>query len=232
MVDTEESIERQIPSNEPENNNENNEVDHNEQTTNTEGEIWIDLNESKNHNSSKLLQIVKNLQVELLSMKADNEQILKAQEELNHVLLNKIQGQEVSKEKELECDAGTTSYKRKSRKLNFSDNESNHSTDATVKRRKQKNNYSSVSSNNSPRRRKYKPYEELSGEFKKIKPPMFNGEVEKVEETEAWLSGMKKYFHIYNYYDRLKARMAIYNLTGKADIWWQDIKKVKNIKEK
>ena len=61
---------------------------------------------------------------------------------------------------------------------------------------------------------------------------MLNGEVEKGEEAEAWLSGMKKYFHIYNYSDRLKARMAIYNLIGKAVIWWQDIKRVKNIKEK
>ena len=26
--------------------------------------------------------------------------------------------------------------------------------------------------------------------------------------------------------------MAIYNLTGKADIWWQDLKRVKGIKEK
>ena len=61
---------------------------------------------------------------------------------------------------------------------------------------------------------------------------MFNDKVEKGEEAEAWLSGMKKYFQIYNYLDRLKARMAIYNLTGKENIWWQDIKKVKNIKEK
>ena len=61
---------------------------------------------------------------------------------------------------------------------------------------------------------------------------MFNGEVEKGEETEAWLLGMKKYFQIYNYSDRLEAQMAIYNLIGKAVIWWQDIKRVKNIKEK
>ena len=52
------------------------------------------------------------------------------------------------------------------------------------------------------------------------------------EETKAWLSCMKKYFQIYNYYDRLKAQMAIYKITGKADIWWQDIKRVKNLKEK
>ena len=40
---------------------------------------------------------------------------------------------------------------------------------------------------------------------------MLNEEAEKGEEEEAWLLGMKKYFHIYNYSDRLKARMAIYN---------------------
>jgi len=51
--------------------------------------------------------------------------------------------------------------------------------------------------------------------------------VETGEEAEAWLSGMKKYFQIYNYFGELKARMAIYNLTGKADIWWQDIKRMK-----
>ena len=56
---------------------------------------------------------------------------------------------------------------------------------------------------------------------------MFNVEVEKGEEAEAWLSGMKKYFQIYNYSDRLKARMVIYKLTGKDDIWWKDIKRVK-----
>ena len=56
---------------------------------------------------------------------------------------------------------------------------------------------------------------------------MFNGEV-----VKAWLYGMKKYFQIYNYSDTMKARMVIYNLTRKYDIWWMDIKSVKNIREK
>ena len=60
---------------------------------------------------------------------------------------------------------------------------------------------------------------------------MFNGEVEKGEEVKAWLSGMKKQFQIYNYLDNPKARMAIYNLTEKVDIWWQDIKRVKTLKK-
>ena len=59
------------------------------------------------------------------------------------------------------------------------------------------------------RKRKFKPYEEISREFKNIKPPNFNGETEKWEEVEAWLSGMKKYFQIYNYSSQLKARVAI-----------------------
>ena len=48
---------------------------------------------------------------------------------------------------------------------------------------------------------------------------MFNKEIEKGEEEKSWLSGMKKYFQIYNYFDELKAKLTIYNLTGKADIW-------------
>ena len=60
---------------------------------------------------------------------------------------------------------------------------------------------------------------------------MLNGEIEKGEEVEAWLLGMKKYFQIYNYFDELKAKLTIYNLTKKADIWWQDINKLKGIKE-
>ena len=61
---------------------------------------------------------------------------------------------------------------------------------------------------------------------------MFNGEIEKGEEAKVWLSRMKKYFQIYNYSDKLKAKMTIYNLTRKTNIWWQDIKKVKGIKER
>ena len=56
------------------------------------------------------------------------------------------------------------------------------------------------------------------------KTPTFNGETEKGEEAESQFSGMKKYFQIYNYSNQLKARMAIYNLTGKEYIWWQDLK--------
>jgi hypothetical protein len=62
----------------------------------------------------------------------------------------------------------------------------------------------------------------LSGEFKKIKPLTFDGESRTSEEAEAeaWLLDMNKYFQIYNYSSNMKVRMAIYNLKGKASIWW------------
>ena len=76
------------------------------------------------------------------------------------------------------------------------------------------------------------PMKKYLGSLKTIKPPIFNGEVEKGEEANPWLSGMKKYIHIYNYSNESKAKMAIYNMFGKVDIWWQDIKNVKGIKER
>lgn len=51
---------------------------------------------------------------------------------------------------------------------------------------------------------------ELQGEFRKIKPPHFDGEQE--ETTEAWLINMNKYFQLYEYDHNLKARLAIFQL--------------------
>ena len=47
----------------------------------------------------------------------------------------------------------------------------------------EKNKYSSESSDSNKKKNMYKPYEEISGEFKNIKPPMFNGETKKGEEA-------------------------------------------------
>lgn len=70
---------------------------------------------------------------------------------------------------------------------------------------------------------------ELQGEFKKIKPPIYNGEVEEV--VEDWLINMNKYFQIYEYDYNLKARLAIYQLQGKATLWCEEIKTVREINE-
>ena len=47
------------------------------------------------------------------------------------------------------------------------------------------------------------------------------------EKSEEWLLGMRKYFRVHNYSSEMKAHLAIYNLNGKADRWWRDLKHTK-----
>lgn len=75
------------------------------------------------------------------------------------------------------------------------------------------------------KRQKY----ELQGEFKNIIRLLFEGEYE--EAMKAWLIDMRKYFHIYEYTNKLKARLAFYQLRGKATLWWEEIKTVRKIDE-
>eukprot|EP00253_Pinus_taeda_P032829 PITA_32829 len=70
---------------------------------------------------------------------------------------------------------------------------------------------------------------ELQGEFHKIKPPHFDGEHE--ETAEAWLINMNKYFQLYEYDHNLKAQLAIFQLQGKATLWWEEVKIVKGVTE-
>jgi hypothetical protein len=141
------------------------------------------------------------------SVKDDNERILKAQEELNGMLLNKLHDHENYKNKEFDSNiVGTETYKRKVRKLKSSDTEIESTNEKFDNKRKQKFEDSSdrSDSNQQEIKKKCKSYDEITGEFKKIKPPMFSGEIETREEVEAWLLGMKKYFQIYNYSGELK----------------------------
>ena len=103
------------------------------------------------------------------------------------MLLDKIHNRRKDKRNIYEIDFETVSYKHNGKKAKYSDSES--SSEVKTRSRRESQNYISDSSESDkkPRRKKYKPYEEISGEFKKIKPPMFNGEVEKGEEAEAWL---------------------------------------------
>ena len=43
---------------------------------------------------------------------------------------------------------------------------------------------------------------------------------------------MKKYFRIHDYLGNEKAKLSIYNLNGRASIWWEHLMQVKGIKER
>jgi len=66
-------------------------------------------------------------------------------------------------------------------------------------------------------------------EFKKDKPPTFDGDLKKLEDANAWLLGMKKFFELHDYTVNMKAIIAIFGPKGKADIWWEVVKQVRDI---
>ena len=62
--------------------------------------------------------------------------------------------------------------------------------------------------------------DELQGEMNKIKPPTFDGENKKDDVVETWLLGMRKYFQLHNYSSHTEGRIFIFQLKGKASMWW------------
>jgi hypothetical protein len=82
------------------------------------------------------------------------------------------------------------------------------------------------------RRYKRSGVDELQGEMKKIKPHTFDGEHKKDEDEETWLLGMIKYFQLHNYSSHAEGIISIYQLKGKASMWWDQLVQVKHIEEK
>jgi hypothetical protein len=74
--------------------------------------------------------------------------------------------------------------------------------------------------------------DELKGEMNKIKPPTFDGEHNKEEDVETWFLGMRKYFQLHNYSSHAEGRIAMYQIKGKASMWWYRLVQVQHIREK
>ena len=72
----------------------------------------------------------------------------------------------------------------------------------------------------SPQRKKQRSNDRLQREFRTIRAPTYEGEVNMGEKVEEWLLGTSKYFQVHNYSSVMQARLSIYNLNGKATKWW------------
>lgn len=64
----------------------------------------------------------------------------------------------------------------------------------------------------------------MSNNFKKEKPPTFDGEMNKSQDAKAWFLGMRKLFRLHDYSENMKAIITTFNLKGKVDIWWEYVK--------
>jgi len=111
----------------------NNEPEMIEKDNEEGGNIWINLNISGDNKLLEVIKTVKSLRAELQGVKIDNERIMKAQKELNDVILNKLISQEADKDEEKVTDKiEVTSYKRKVvRKAKFCYEQSKNKTDHT-----------------------------------------------------------------------------------------------------
>ena len=110
-------------------------------------------------NNPQLLQTVKELKEELQTVKIYNERIL----EMIQMLLDNMHNRGKDKRNVYETDSETTSYKHKGKKEKYYDSESSLEVNARSLRGMYKYKSDSSESDCKPRRRKYKPYEEISG---------------------------------------------------------------------
>lgn len=83
--------------------------------------------------------------------------------------------------------------------------------------------YSSFGSERQHGHHCYNPYRKsekkyLSNEFKKVKPPTFDGDLKKPKDVEEWMLGMKIFFELHDYTKSMKSRITIFSLKGKTYI--------------
>ena len=117
------------------------------------------IQEEITNNSSELLQIVKELRTEMETIKKENERILRAPEELNHILMEIFQNEE----KDKRTESKDMPYQHKNKNSKQSKIESSSSYDIYGDLHKKNYQYTSDSSedNHQTRKRKFKPYEEI-----------------------------------------------------------------------
>jgi hypothetical protein len=208
-------------------------------------------------NPPHLAETMRSLMVDLQSCKANNERLIKEQEkqtEINAILLQSLSGIQ----RQLQhgptashVDIHDTKKTQSPPEIRNHGPESGHTRRRTskktqhgAKRHSMEESYSEETNNSKEfsssetnshfqRRRKKRKHSKSRDpeEFKKDKPPTFDGKIKKGEEAKVWLLVLKKYFRFHNYSENLKARITIFNLNGKASIWWEDLRNMKGIHE-
>jgi hypothetical protein len=165
-----------------------------------------------------MMKIIEILQKDVQIHRADNRKLMKARNQQGEFNLKLMR-----------------SLERIERKL---DKESDSSKSRSISRHHRhspkysKRRAHSSSSPSPTRKHRRSGVDELKGEMNKIKPPTFDGEHKKEEDVETWLLGMRKYFQLQNYSPHAEGRIAMYQLKGKASMWWDQLVQVQHIKEK
>jgi hypothetical protein len=146
---------------------------------------------------------MRSLQREVQSYRDDNENIMKAQEEILQSLnmLQRQANKDSGTKQETSARQVTTSRSHSRRDEHGNDRKSrsmrrhHHSPEKSTRRAHASSGPGSNPSVSPMRRQRRRPEGDiLQGELRKIKPPNFNGEHRKGEEVEAWLFGNEEIF--------------------------------------
>jgi hypothetical protein len=177
-----------------------------------------------------IMKILEGLQREAKERRVDRRKLMKVKDRKGKLNLKFLQSLErIEKKLEKGRDSSMTGSHRTHGRRSRSRSGSRHHSHS------QRCSDSKTHSSSSPsptRKHRKSGREELKGEMNKIKPPTFDGEHKKEEDAETWLLGMKKYFQQQNYSAHAEGRIAIYQLKGKASMWWVQFVQVQHIKEK
>eukprot|EP00253_Pinus_taeda_P028245 PITA_28245 len=171
-------------------------------------ELWVKLGEEARTTNQVILETVQELKNEMARLREDNARLTMEQERILKSL----------SDKQNQLPANPSAEQQR-----VSEEQNHHIPPEGSEEREERSD--NVFDQQTSKRQKV----ELQGEFRKIKPPHFDGEQE--EAAEAWIINMNKYFKLYEYDNNLKARLAIFQLQGKATLWWEEVKIVKGVTE-
>eukprot|EP00253_Pinus_taeda_P006899 PITA_06899 len=171
-------------------------------------ELWVQLGEEARVTNQAILETAQELKNEMARLREDNARITMEQERILKSLSDKQNQLPVNPSAEQQ---------------RMSEEQNHHIPPEGSEDMKERSD--NVFDQQTSKKQKV----ELQGEFRKIKPPHFDGEQE--EAAEAWIINMNKYFQLYEYDNNLKARLAIFQLQGKATLWWEEVKIIKGVTE-
>jgi hypothetical protein len=157
-----------------------------------------------------MMKIIERLQKDAQNHRADSRKIMKDKEQQGEFNLKLMKSMERIKNKlDKESDSRKIGSHRIPEKKRRSRSVSRHRCHSPKHSSKEAHKIFGV--------------DNLKGEMNKIKPPTFDGEHKKEEDAKTWFLGMRKYFQLQNYSSHAEGRIAMYQLKGKASMWWDQL---------
>jgi hypothetical protein len=189
-----------------------------------------------------LMKLIEKLQKDAQAHRANSRKLMRVRDQQGEFNFKMLKSLEIIERKlEKGSDSSKTESrrtperKRRSRNARTPERRRRSRGGSRHHRRSPKHSSREAHSGSSPshtRKNKRSRMDELKGDMNKIKPPTFDGEHKKEEDVETWLLGMRKYFQLQNYCSHAKGIIAMYQLKGKASMWWDHFVQVQHIREK